>query len=522
MHSRLKVYCRWIYAYAIEHVLLALWMAAQVILFVLAFNSYLHNERLLLAREAMGRYTLPLAKASTRLIALNSSLVLIPCCKFLVNAIGRIFTLAAPRSFRNIHVAVAMGITFFSFLHVTSHMVNFVSMSKGPSSRTSLYRLVWLHGTGITGVVLVVVLFFIFSTSDTRIRNFFHEFFQYCHFLWIAFFGIASFHGAFCFIRLANPAQCVFPTFFIWWLPSAGLYVADRILRWNGIAKHRASIYRVIVHPSEVIEVLFFIQKFAFHPGQFLYLNVPSISKWQWHPFSITSCPLPSTKSNVCSIHIRMTGDWTRQLGMRCGASLQHRVPNAVFKGRGDLIEVVDAFPQVRIDGPYGSFCKNIYHFRTIVLVGAGIGQTPFTSLLRFLHYEYQAVPKFSIQRVYFYGIARDTHAFEWFYELLRDIEHDNCSSFFIPFLTITKQFDHIQAAHIHTNDLEGISDAITKLKTPTRYGKFPYKIILNELHALYREERVGLFYCGPSELGKKIQWESFKYSNLCYHCEEF
>ena len=223
------------------------------------------------------------------------------------------------------------------------------------------------------------------------------------------FFG----YGSFCFIRITSPPYCAFPTFFIWWLPSGFLYLVDKALRRVAILGHNTRIYKVILHPSNVIEILFFVRRFSFRPGQFLYLNVPSLSRFQWHPFSITSCPLPSAEHNVCSIHVRMTGDWTERLGALCGASLRQSCSNSSLQGSDNLSTVPDFFPFVSLDGPYGLFCENIHRFKIVILIGAGIGQTPFASLLRFLRHEYQSMPELYIANVYFYAIARETNSFK-------------------------------------------------------------------------------------------------------------
>ena len=70
--------------------------------------------------------------------------------------------------------------------------------------------------------------------------------------------------------------------------------------------------------------------------------------------------------------------------------------------------------------------------------------------------------------------------------------------------------------------DLEGISDAVTKLKTPTQYGRFNYKMILNELHLKHTSENVGIFYCGPPSLSSHIKYESYRYDCFSFHSEEF
>ena len=45
-------------------------------------------------------------------------------------------------------------------------------------------------------------------------------------------------------------------------------------------------------------------------PGQYVRINFPLISHWEWHPFTLTSIPGDSSHS----VHIRAIGDWTKSL----------------------------------------------------------------------------------------------------------------------------------------------------------------------------------------------------------------
>ena len=45
-------------------------------------------------------------------------------------------------------------------------------------------------------------------------------------------------------------------------------------------------------------------------PGQYTFVNVPSVAATEWHPFTITSAP----GDPYISVHIRCEGDWTRAL----------------------------------------------------------------------------------------------------------------------------------------------------------------------------------------------------------------
>lgn len=44
--------------------------------------------------------------------------------------------------------------------------------------------------------------------------------------------------------------------------------------------------------------------------GQYIFINCPSVSRLEWHPFTLTSAP----EEDMFSVHIRSAGDWTENL----------------------------------------------------------------------------------------------------------------------------------------------------------------------------------------------------------------
>ena len=55
---------------------------------------------------------------------------------------------------------------------------------------------------------------------------------------------------------------------------------------------------------------MIYIQKpknYEVKPGQYAFINVPSVSRFQWHPFSIASSPL----NKYIIFMIKRNGDWT-------------------------------------------------------------------------------------------------------------------------------------------------------------------------------------------------------------------
>lgn len=117
------------------------------------------------------------------------------------------------------------------------------------------------------------------------------------------------------------------------------------------------------------------------------------------YQFTITSAP----EDPYVSVHMRQVGDWTHALGERVGAgpavvAAMTKAAMAGFEkeggdgfeiaeGRGNFVEIDNAMsqnlPKVRIDGPYGAPAEDVFKSEVAVLVGAGIGVTPFASILK-------------------------------------------------------------------------------------------------------------------------------------------
>jgi respiratory burst oxidase len=96
------------------------------------------------------------------------------------------------------------------------------------------------------------------------------------------------------------------------------------------------------------------------------------------HPFSITSAP----GDDYLSIHVRQLGDWTRELKRVFSAACEPPVG-----GKSGLLRADEttkkALPKLLIDGPYGSPAQDYSKYDVLLLVGLGIGATPFISILK-------------------------------------------------------------------------------------------------------------------------------------------
>jgi NADPH oxidase 2 len=90
------------------------------------------------------------------------------------------------------------------------------------------------------------------------------------------------------------------------------------------------------------------------------------------------------------SVHIHVVGDFTGALARSMGCDFDMRAN----KDSAGCLVAVDAdphlnrvLPRVLIDGPFGSASKDFLNYETVLLVGAGIGVTPFASILKSIWY---------------------------------------------------------------------------------------------------------------------------------------
>jgi len=299
------------------------------------------------------------------------------------------------------------------------------------------------------------------------------------------------------------------------------IYLVERFIRWYR-AKKPAVLLKAIQHPSRVIELQMRIDDWHHKPGQYLFLNMPYLARQEWHPFTISSAPQEEYVSN----HVRIVGDWTGKL---------YQQLNPEKKALGVVQENVryasNGSPILRVDGPFGAASEDVFKYPVVVLIGAGIGVTPFASILKSLRYQIaralsqNVVPP--LAKVYFFWVSRDKGSFEWFGDLLAELERNNPGNFLEIAVYLTgyvKGEKEIRELMFH--DLEA-PDAITGLQSKTHFGRPDWDAIFEQLKTSHPNETVGVFYCGPAVLSKQLYKYSRKKSDkkttrFKYHKENF
>jgi len=203
----------------------------------------------------------------------------------------------------------------------------------------------------------------------------------------------------------------------------------------------------------------------------------------------------------------------------------------------------------VFIDGPFGAPTSQIFHAQHAVLIGTGIGVTPFASILQSIMHRYWAArntcPKctyrwtndlrssvMNLRKVDFFWINREQRSFEWFVSLLSQLEIEQAEQGgamerFLDmhmYITSALQKTDMKAVGLQLA-LELLHekskrDLITGLKTRTIAGRPNWDKVFKKVSE-NKKGRVTVFFCGPPQLGKllKLKCDEFGFD---YRKENF
>jgi NADPH oxidase len=275
---------------------------------------------------------------------------------------------------------------------------------------------------------------------------------------------------------------------------------------------------------------------FKYVAGQWLFLQIPELSHLQWHPFTITSAP----EDPYVSIHIRQVGDWTEALGERFGVgpSVVQTMTQAAMKGKekglsqGDFVEIdtvssAISLPAVRIDGPYGAPAEDVLKAEVAMLIGAGIGVTPFASILKHIWYKQKRGQLGSLRRVEFFWICRDSPSFGWFQSLLQEVEAAQADPNFLRInIYLTQKISEDMLWNIAVNDAGAEYDPLTLLRTRTMFGRPDWDSVYSRMRGAIEggsylpgskaqlKTRVSTYFCGPPAIAKALKAATVKYSS--------
>ncbi|XP_019870925.2 NADPH oxidase 5 [Aethina tumida] len=212
------------------------------------------------------------------------------------------------------HKITGILIFGYSFLHTVMHLLNFslvvvndpVINSKNWTTsewiftdRPGLFGLVGglANPTGVA--LFFILLIMIFCSQAFVRRGGCFEVFYWTHLMYVPFWLLLILHG---------------PNFWKWFLVPGILYAIERLLRYVWMRSEHGKTYisSGLLLPSKVTHLV--IKRpiqFDFHPGDYVFVNIPAIAKYEWHPFTISSAP---EQEDYMWLHIRGVGEWTNRL----------------------------------------------------------------------------------------------------------------------------------------------------------------------------------------------------------------
>lgn len=491
---------------------LLLYVGANVAVFATKAVRYAEHEE---AQAVFGQ-CITVARGCAAALNLNACLVLLAMCKHFLTVLRNKTALRYFFPFDAIHgTHIMIGIAFalFAASHTAAHICDFHRLAHADEEDIDALfgdkldiqglspagRWGYMLGTraGITGIIMVVCLVVAYSFAFNR-REHFNRFWYSHHLLLVMLIALCV-HGT---GNLLEPFESVY-----WMIGPLTLYFIPRF--WRESPMSELDIVRMEVKKGDVVQLR--LKKSRYFrwldkAGMYGFLNVPKVSRTQWHPFTLTSAP----SDDYIEFHFRNVGDWTGKA-------------HDIFAERADDSEpsgIKDA-PVVKVEGPIGASTQGFWKYSSIVLVGAGIGVTPMISVLKHI----LADPG-NVRRCFFYWTVRDRDSFLWFTDLMDEVfKADKKHILQVRhFLTSVKQDDrdlgavllhHATRAHHRTSNVDLLLGQ--QIHHQVEVGRPDWleelESVRNETESL-GESRCGIFLCGPTRMADAVYKASKEVSN--------
>lgn len=504
-----------------------IFMIAHAMIFAFACIHYAVKDSLQGARDTFG-VTFTIARASALVLHVDVGIILFPVCRTLISLLRQTALNGIIQFDKNItfHITTAWSIVFWTWVHIIAHWVNFGKVA----AQNGLGFYGWLlanfaSGPGWTGYVMLIALMGMVLTSVEKPRRANYERFWYTHHMFIVFFFFWALHGAFCMIQPDIAPFCVsvgtsaIGVFWQYWMYGGFAYLAERIAR-EIRGRNKTYVSKVIQHPSQVCEIQIKKEHTKTKAGQYIFLCCPAVSLWQYHPFTLTSAP----EEDYISVHMRCQGDFTMALSKALGCEWDKKSDSSKVVGvEYNTNDDVDprlrrVLPRLYVDGPFGSASEDVFKYETSVLVGAGIGVTPFASILKSIWYRMNyPKEKTRLSKVYFFWICRDFGSFEWFRSLLMAVEQQDLQNRIEIHTYLTAKIKPDDMTNIYLNAANADKCPVTGLKAPTNFGRPNWDMVFKGIRKLHCPGEAGVFFCGPKGLGSTLHVQCNKYSEPGY-----
>ncbi|KAL6003583.1 hypothetical protein ACLOJK_023816 [Asimina triloba] len=512
-----------------------LWIGIMAALFVYKFLQYRNRA----VFHVMG-YCVCTAKGAAETLKFNMALILLPVCRNTITWLRNKTTLGAIVPFDdnlNFHkviaVAIAVGVGIHAITHLTCDFPRLLHATEkeyeplrpffGEKQPSSYWQFV--DGVeGLTGVAMVALMAIAFTLATPLFRRNKLELpkplrklsgfnaFWYSHHLFVIVYVLLVIHGIFLYLT----KEWYWKTTWMYLAVPVSLYSWERLIRAFRSSIKPVQILKVAVYPGNVLALhMSKPQGFKYKSGQYMFVNCAAASPFEWHPFSITSAP----RDDYLSVHIRTLGDWTQQL-----KNVFSEVCKPPTAGKSGLLRAdmqggsnCPNFPRVLIDGPYGAPAQDYKKYEVVLLVGLGIGATPFISIVKDIvnnmkarddHEQQQqklggggggGPGRFKTSRAYFYWVTREQGSFDWFKGVMNEVEegdqlkgaielHNYCTSVYEEGDARSALIAMLQSLNHAKNGV----DIVSGTRVKSHFAKPNWRDVYKRIALNHRDQRVG------------------------------
>jgi len=480
---------------------LLLWIMGMGFMFGFQFDNYYDKSNIV---------TLALAKACAFTINLNLLILLTLITKTITTVFRRIgLARILPLNF-NVFFHTIIGFTtlFLGYVHAGSHIAgNFVILANkdSPEEVNALFEALgtdhtftevkpvtwWLFASvpGITGILIIILMTIMVVFAPKKMRKKNYERFWYTHMFWLPVLILLCFHGA---------KEYFSKQYVIWFVAfPGGILILEKIYMLISCIWERFRILDLRIY-SDIIELkVTKPSKYKYRAGQYALINIPEISKLQWHPFSYSSAPC----MDYLSFHIAAIGDWTKKLKEYTEQYQQKKVK----------------LPRIRMLGPYGTPSQHYSRYEHLMIFATGVGATPFASILQELIEKHKRIPNskdFKVKFIDFYWVNRKLSSHKWMSKVFIDIQRQDPAGEFLKlhiFFTSPQSKYDIRSFFLWNGlsilHKRGVIIPGLEHFDIMHWGKPDWDVVFREkTFELQGRGRVGVFFCGNEYLAKELK----------------
>jgi predicted ferric reductase len=305
---------------------------------------------------------------------------LYPTFFFLILSMSRYFSTWMRRSYlisrflnwdlsQKFHVRISCVAVLLATLHAIGHLTGSFLHGSRPENQQEVATVLGPDAVprpyidyvrslpGFTGITALGLFYILCLLSIPQVRRWNYEVFQLGHLLMFPIIGLMMAHG--------TAALFQWPMFGYFLAVPTLLVLVERSIRVL-LGFHRIKA-KLKVLDRETVEIAAKIPSerlWKYKAGQYIFLQVPEISFFQWHPFTVSFC-----RGTDVMVHIKTDGNWTEKLRDLGGPT-----------GTAEV--------DIGINGPFGAPAQRFYDFSHSIIIGSGIGVTPFSGILADLQYK--------------------------------------------------------------------------------------------------------------------------------------